>query len=93
MRALTLSWRGAEDGKGPVIPLECSNTLTSNGGASDLVQPIAIPSVGGLSVSLCVTIFIAPTLFCALEEWKRKRSQSAASVVALINRLAAPVPS
>jgi Cu(I)/Ag(I) efflux system membrane protein CusA/SilA len=36
---------------------------------------MAIPSVGGLAVSLCVTIFIAPTLFCAVEEWKWKRAQ------------------
>ena len=39
------------------------------------MQPMAIPSVGDLAVSLCVTIFIAPTLFCAVEEWKRKRAQ------------------
>jgi len=47
----------------------------TNGRGSDVMQPMAIPSVGGLAVSLCVTIFIAPTLFCAVEEWKWKRSQ------------------
>ena len=39
------------------------------------MQPMAIPSVGGLAVSLCVTVFIAPTLFCAVKEWKWKRAQ------------------
>ena len=47
----------------------------TNGRGSDVMQPMAIPSVGGLAVSLCVTIFIAPTLFCAVEEWKWKRAQ------------------
>ena len=45
----------------------------THGRGSDVMQPMAIPSVGGLAVSLCVTIFIAPTLFCAVEEWKWKR--------------------
>jgi len=36
---------------------------------------MAIPSVGGMVVSLFVTIFIAPCLFCAVEEWKWKRAQ------------------
>lgn len=47
----------------------------TTGRGSDVMQPMAIPSVGGLAVSLCVTIFIAPTLFCAVEEWKWKRAQ------------------
>lgn len=47
----------------------------THGRGSDVMQPMAIPSVGGLAVSLCVTIFIAPTLFCAVEEWKWKRAQ------------------
>jgi Cu(I)/Ag(I) efflux system membrane protein CusA/SilA len=32
-------------------------------------------SVGGMVVSLLVTIYIAPCLFCAVEEWKWKRAQ------------------
>lgn len=47
----------------------------THGRGSDVMQPMAIPSVGGLAVSLCVTIFIAPCLFCAVEEWKWKRAQ------------------
>lgn len=44
------------------------------------MQPMAIPSVGGLCVSLFVTIFIAPTLFCAVEESKWKRARAAATL-------------
>lgn len=47
----------------------------ATGRGSDVMQPMAIPSVGGVIVSLFVTIFIAPCLFCAVEEWKWKRSQ------------------
>jgi copper/silver efflux system protein len=55
----------------------------ATGRGSDVMQPMAIPSVGGMAVSLLITIFIAPTLFCAIEERKWKRRQSpAAKVVA-----------
>jgi Cu(I)/Ag(I) efflux system membrane protein CusA/SilA len=47
----------------------------ATGRGSDVMQPMAIPSVGGMTVSLLVTIFIAPCLFCAVEEWKWKRAQ------------------
>jgi copper/silver efflux system protein len=47
----------------------------ATGRGSDIMQPMAIPSVGGMAVSLLVTIFIAPTLFCAVEEWKWNREQ------------------
>jgi Cu(I)/Ag(I) efflux system membrane protein CusA/SilA len=47
----------------------------ATGRGSDVMQPMAIPIVGGMVVSLFVTIFIAPTLFCAIEEWKWKRAQ------------------
>ena len=48
----------------------------ATGRGSDVMQPMAIPSVGGMVVSVLVTIFIAPCLFCAVEEWKWKRAQS-----------------
>ena len=51
----------------------------THGRGSDVMQPMAIPSIGGLAVSLCVSIFIAPTMFCAIEEWKWKRAQRLAS--------------
>lgn len=39
------------------------------------MQPMAIPSVGGMAVRLLVTIFIPPCLFGAVKEWKWKRAQ------------------
>lgn len=50
----------------------------ATGRGADVMQPMAIPSVGGLTVSLFVTIFIPPCLFCAVEEWKWKRSRRVA---------------
>jgi Cu(I)/Ag(I) efflux system membrane protein CusA/SilA len=47
----------------------------ATGRGSDVMRPMAIPSVGGMVVSLLVTIYIAPCLFCAVEEWKWKRAQ------------------
>jgi copper/silver efflux system protein len=47
----------------------------ATGRGSDVMQPMAIPSVGGMIVSVLVTIYIAPCLFCAVEEWKWKRAQ------------------
>ena len=58
----------------------------ATGRGSDVIQPMAIPSVGGMVVSVLVTIFIAPCLFCAVEEWKWKRAQKGA------NGAAAPGP-
>ena len=45
----------------------------ATGRGSDVMKPMAIPSVGGMVVSVLVTIFVAPCLFCAVEEWKWKR--------------------
>ena len=39
--------------------------LTEGRGA-DVMQPMAIPSVGGMTVQL-ITLFIVPCLFCAVE--------------------------
>jgi Cu(I)/Ag(I) efflux system membrane protein CusA/SilA len=47
----------------------------ATGRGSDVMKPMAIPSVGGMVVSVLVTIFIAPCLFGAVEEWKWKRAQ------------------
>ena len=51
----------------------------ATGRGSDVMQPMAIPSVGGMVVSVLVTIFIAPCLFCAVEEWKWKRAHRLAA--------------
>jgi Cu(I)/Ag(I) efflux system membrane protein CusA/SilA len=45
----------------------------ATGRGSDVMRPMAIPSVGGMAVSL-ITLFIVPCVFCAVEEWKWKRS-------------------
>ncbi|MFO1482755.1 MAG: efflux RND transporter permease subunit [Verrucomicrobiaceae bacterium] len=49
----------------------------ATGRGADVMQPMAIPSVGGMTVSL-ITVFIVPCLFSAVEEWKWKRQQAAA---------------
>lgn len=49
----------------------------ATGRGSDVMRPMAIPSVGGMIVSVLVTIYIAPCLFCAVEEWKWKRARRA----------------
>lgn len=41
--------------------------FTSDGRGSDVMQPMAIPSIGGMLIQL-VTIFIAPCIFCAVME-------------------------
>jgi len=52
----------------------------ATGRGSDVMRPMAIPSVGGMVVSVLVTIYIAPCLFCAVEEWKWKRAQRATPI-------------
>jgi Cu(I)/Ag(I) efflux system membrane protein CusA/SilA len=46
----------------------------ATGRGSDVMVPMAIPSVGGMAVSL-ITLFIVPCLFCAVEEWKWRRER------------------
>jgi Cu(I)/Ag(I) efflux system membrane protein CusA/SilA len=48
----------------------------ATGRGSDVMQPMAIPAVGGMAVSL-ITVFIVPCLFCAVEEWKWERGPRA----------------
>ena len=54
----------------------------ARGRGSDVMQPMAIPSVGGMVVAALVGTFIAPCLFCAVEERKWKRAQRLAQNVA-----------
>ncbi len=46
----------------------------AQGRGSDVMQPMAIPSVGGMAIQI-ITLFIVPCLFCAVEEWKWVRAQ------------------
>ena len=50
----------------------------ATGRGSDVMQPMAIPSVGGMAVSI-ITLFIVPCLFSAVEEWKWKRRHTTMS--------------
>jgi Cu(I)/Ag(I) efflux system membrane protein CusA/SilA len=49
----------------------------ATGRGSDVMQPMAIPSVGGMTIQL-ITLFIVPCMFCAVEEWKWRRGRDAA---------------
>jgi copper/silver efflux system protein len=44
----------------------------ATGRGADVMQPMAIPSVGGMAISV-ITLFVVPCVFCAVEEWKWKR--------------------
>lgn len=41
----------------------------ATGRGADVMKPMAIPSIGGMAISL-VTLFIVPCLFSTIEEWK-----------------------
>jgi len=45
--------------------------ITSQGRGSDIMVPMALPSVGGMLIEL-MTLFVVPVLFCSIEEWKFK---------------------
>ena len=49
--------------------------LTSTGRGSDIMVPMAIPSFGGMAISV-VTILIVPVLYCAVEEIKFLRKKT-----------------
>ena len=40
-----------------------------SGRGSDVMQPMAIPSVGGMSVAL-ITLFVIPCIYCMVKEWR-----------------------
>ena len=46
--------------------------LTSTGRGSDIMVPMAIPSFGGMCLEL-LTLFVVPTLYCALAERRLRR--------------------
>lgn len=51
----------------------------TQGRGSDVMQPMAIPSVGGMAVQL-ITMFVAPCLYCAVKEWQFRRGQRRSSI-------------
>jgi len=44
----------------------------THGRGSDVMQPMAIPSVGGMAINL-ITLFIAPCMYCLVQEAKFRR--------------------
>jgi Cu(I)/Ag(I) efflux system membrane protein CusA/SilA len=50
--------------------------LTSTGRGSDIMVPMAIPSFGGMTVVL-ITVFVVPTLYCAIAERRLKKKVTA----------------
>ncbi len=46
--------------------------LTSTGRGSDIMVPMAIPSVGGMLLQI-VTLFVVPVLYAVWKEWQLKR--------------------
>jgi Cu(I)/Ag(I) efflux system membrane protein CusA/SilA len=47
----------------------------THGRGSDVMQPMAIPSVGGMGVQL-ITFLVAPCLYCLVKEWQFRRASS-----------------
>ena len=43
--------------------------LTSTGRGSDIMVPMAIPSVGGMAFAV-ITMFVVPLLYCQVKEWR-----------------------
>ncbi len=47
----------------------------THGRGSDVMQPMAIPSVGGMGVQL-ITFLVAPCIYCMVKEWQFRRASS-----------------
>jgi len=43
------------------------------------MQPMAIPSVGGMGVQL-ITFLVAPCIYCMVKEWQFRRLRSSSSL-------------
>lgn len=50
--------------------------LTSQGKGSDVTVPMAIPVLGGM-LAVTATVFVVPTLYCAVEELRSRRMAGA----------------
>jgi copper/silver efflux system protein len=49
--------------------------LTSTGRGADIMIPMAIPILGGMTLAY-LTMFTVPVLYCMVEEWKLKRRRA-----------------
>ena len=50
----------------------------THGRGSDVMQPMAIPSVGGMGVQL-ITFLLAPCIYCLVKEWQFRRQRPESS--------------
>jgi Cu(I)/Ag(I) efflux system membrane protein CusA/SilA len=50
----------------------------THGRGSDIMQPMAIPSVGGMTIQL-ITLFIAPCIYCLVQEFQFRRRSAVPS--------------
>jgi Cu(I)/Ag(I) efflux system membrane protein CusA/SilA len=50
--------------------------LTSTGRGSDIMVPMSLPSFGGMTIQV-ITMYMAPVLYCAIQEFRLKVSLSA----------------
>ncbi len=51
------------------------------GRGSDVMQPMAIPSIGGMTIAL-ITLFVIPCCYCLVKEWQLKSAKSTQTDVA-----------
>jgi Cu(I)/Ag(I) efflux system membrane protein CusA/SilA len=49
--------------------------LTSTGRGSDIMVPMAIPSVGGMTIEV-LTMLVVPVLYCWVGEKRQKQPES-----------------
>ncbi len=63
----------------------------ATGRGADVMQPMAIPAVGGITAQL-ITGLIAPVIFCAIEERKWRRARRLASTPVAVNEKAESSP-
>ena len=55
--------------------------ITSTGRGSDVMLPMALPSIGGMTVVI-ITLFLVPVLYASVEELTLWRAQRAARAAA-----------
>lgn len=46
--------------------------LTSNGKGADIMRPMALPTLGGMTLIVLVSLFVTPVLYCVWEEYQLK---------------------
>ncbi|HET6528285.1 MAG TPA: efflux RND transporter permease subunit [Balneolaceae bacterium] len=54
--------------------------LTSTGRGSDIMVPMAIPSVGGMTLSI-ITLFMVPVMYAVWKEWQLKRKSDDSNIL------------